>query len=384
MSANDQMEAVFNTNPPDVLIYLSCPDHDLHRYVKGIVLESMKHDHLTQTIHTKGKRTHNNHEYIKWNALLIDSVMAEIEHDNYEKHSFVAVEEIVKQFDPNFVITLDGRKPVTELFETIKAKLMTMPLQRTVSPEIVRGTRSENHTNPREIDEPKEYEMESVDMEDEAVSVEHDTGETNGYDRNDHGAAPNSEERNEHIRLMSGLGRLCPVNFFHGLYVLGGDRYRVKYAGKMYFCAGPDEMALFVKHPKRFLEIPTPGFPIRAMFYGPEWLSGPAAKAVSNFYGYSLINVKRIKQQRADNEKQSFFSTVVKSILKTVQTIIEMKKDPSDGIENMRNAIGEWIPLNFENSVELELFDAKGDKSESFDELTEQSNYFHVNLLIWI
>lgn len=387
MSVNAQMDVVFNTNPPDVLIYLSFPDSDLHSYIDGLVLESMKHNHLTQIFHMNKKLTQNKQTFIKWNKLLRDKTITEIEHDNYKEYSFTVVDEIVQQFDPNFVITLDGRKPVTELFEIIKAKLMTMPLQRTVLPVVVRGRdnvlQKENLINPYKMDELQEYEMESLDTDDEAISIEHNTSETFEYYWNNY-RMPNSKERNEQIRLMSGLRQLCPINFSYGLYILGSDHYRVNYMGKTYFFAGLEEMELFIKHPRQFLEIPTTGISIRAIFYGPEWLSSPAAIAVSNFYKYNLIDVKYIKQKFAENEKQSFFSTVFKSVLKTAQKVIEIKKDPSSDIENMRNAIGEWIQLNFKNSVELKFVGAEGDKIESFDDYTKQGNFFYVKILMSI
>jgi len=63
--------------------------------------------------------------------------MIELDLKDYENYSLKVIDEIVKQFDPTCVITVDGRKPVNELFETIKSKLMTMPLHYTVLPEIV-------------------------------------------------------------------------------------------------------------------------------------------------------------------------------------------------------------------------------------------------------
>lgn len=56
MSANQQINAVFATYSPEVIIYINCQKQDLYNYRNGQVLESMKHDCLTQTLHSKNKK----------------------------------------------------------------------------------------------------------------------------------------------------------------------------------------------------------------------------------------------------------------------------------------------------------------------------------------
>lgn len=56
MSADAQINTVFAMNPPDVLIYISCPNRDLYSYRNGFVLESIKHNRLTQTLHTDDRK----------------------------------------------------------------------------------------------------------------------------------------------------------------------------------------------------------------------------------------------------------------------------------------------------------------------------------------
>lgn len=362
-------------NPPDVLIYMSCSDRDLSVYHEGLILESLEHENLTQTLHPTKAFDRDNHRYVRWFKSTRNRVIAELDLADFKEHSLIVVEDIIKQFDPGCVITVDGRKPVKELFDTIKAKLLTLPLRRTVLPEIVRDG-NESFSSYKffryrsEIDEMAEFESESRWLK-SLVDVEYETFE----DEDNENRLITEYERVEKIRVMSEFGPFCPVNFYYGLFKLGNAIYCVKYMGKLYYFNGPEEMRLFEKFPRYFLEIPRPGMPIRAMFYGPEALSSPVAKAVSKFFGYTLLDVKYIKTEHEKQEKREYFSGVVRSAVKNAQAIIKIKQNPSEKIEIMRNSISEWIQLHFGKDIELDSQNTTVDENESsgFDYDSDQS-----------
>lgn len=151
---------------------------------------------------------------------------------DYELNSSVVVDEVVKQFDPAYVITVDGRRPVDELFETVKARLTTMPLQRPPIPEAVPPDRrpgesrpSANHAYPSEWSgeefEEEWFESESVPNEElgeNEPTAEHETDAQSDF--------------HEQIRSQSEFGTLCPVNLYNGTLVSCGKDYRLKYMGK--------------------------------------------------------------------------------------------------------------------------------------------------------
>lgn len=266
MSAIAQINAVFTANAPDVLIYMSCPNRDLqnnnclsetHRIVTG-------DEEWTRDNHDSSSsiRLRNMLQKLPRN----NKVMADLSRKNYNYCALQVVDEIVKHFDAAFVITVDGRKPMEKLFETIKAKLMTMPLQRTALPEIV------TEPDTKSYDGSQNY-----------------TDGSNDENNNDESTVG---ERNERIRSISEFGELCPVNFSYGVFRLGIERYCIKFMGKLYFFAGPEELRLFNKCPRQYLKSSRPALPVRAMFYGPEILSGTAAKAVNHLFGYNIIDVK--------------------------------------------------------------------------------------------
>lgn len=355
------MVAVFATNPPDVLIYMSCRNQDLNRIHDGLALESMEHDHLTQTLHLNDSGS--NHRRVFWyryNSIVNMNNRVEMDVKSYECHSLKVIDEIVKQFDPACVITVDGRKPVSELFETVKAKLMTMSLQRTVLPEIVLNqdasvTSIEEH-NEFEF----EYESELNDTDTAAGSEERDNDTAWRHEKNVH----NVSIHNEKIRVTSEFCRLCPVNFSRGLFKLGSDRYCMKFMGKLYYFAGPNEMQSFGKCPRTFLQVPRYGLPIRAMLFGPRALATPAAKAVHCFFDYNLIDVEYITQIHKKDATQAYSSAIVGCILKAVNEVTRPKKVLPGDVDIMRNAIADWTRLRFGMSIRSDLRGEEDDSGE--------------------
>lgn len=382
MSANEQIHTIFAKNPPDVLIYISFSSRELYKYRDGLILESMDHKHLIQMLHKQDDDfVLCNHEHVQWYKTFRNTIMAEFDLNDYEKHSLMAVDEAFKRFDADMTITLDGRKPVVELFETIKAKLKTMPLQRTVLPEIIREERSTTLQKKNKtyiISETEEMEDE-LDYEDEyesEINNEYDETTDKGNSRSI------NDQRNERVRLKSEFGQLCPVNFYYGLFKLGTDRNTVKFMGKLYFFAGLDEMQLFVKFPRQFVSVPRLGLPIRAIFYGPEALSSVAAKTVSNFFGFNLIDTLPIRQKRSKNDKRSFVSTIINSVLKTAREITTISEQQSNAISVMRNAVGDWIRLNYNHSsAEDNITEFEFNNLTDSNENEENDNYTYLESL---
>lgn len=306
----------------------------------------MDHKHLTQTLYTHEDFAQYNHGHVKWYKSLRN--VTEFDLDEYERHSLPAVDETFKRFDPDRLITVDGRRPVGELFEMVKAKLLvTGPLQRTILPEIVREDKPTVALRPGN-DEYRRLSEYYGDTEDEShYEYEYANEIYDEHEENNNDYMTILDERNERIRLESEFGRLCPVNFNYGLYKSGSDRYTVKFMGKLYRFAGPEEMEKFEKFPRQFLCVPRPGLPIRAIFYGPEALAGPAAKSVGNFLCCDLIDVKYIRQRHEENEKRTYVSTIVNSVLKNTRELTAIGEHQSNAINVMRIAVGHWLQLNF-------------------------------------
>lgn len=368
---------VFKTNPPDVLIYMSCRNQDLSHIHNGLTLESMDQDHLTQTLHLNDAEY--NQRRVHWyKKSFVNKMMIELDVKDYENHSLKVIDEIVKQFDPARVITLDGRKSVDELMETIKAKLMTMSLQYTVLPKIMefqdKSVSSEDYAY--DGSELGLLESESTEAGTVPSSDEERASDTITQLRDEHLQRIN--DRNERIRVMSEFGRLCPVNYFNGRFIMGSDRHCIKFMEKSYYFAGPDEMQLFGKCPKQFLQIQGYRSPIRAMFYGPQTLTNPAVKAVRKFFGYNLIDVAHLTQIHEKDTRYAYSSAIVSSILKTTREIIRPKEILPNDISTMRNAIADWTRLRFDFTVQSDLngMDDEGIEYEMYEDFSHQSNYY--------
>jgi len=378
LSAFEQMDAIFTANPPDVLIYMSCRNQDLSHIHNGLTLESMEQDHLTQTLHLNDAKY--NQRRVHWyNKSFVNKKIIELDVKDYENFSLKVIDEIVKQFDPARVITLDGRKPVDELMETIKAKLMTMSLQYTVLPKIVKFQDKSVSSEDYAYDGSELlFESESTEAETVASNDGERASDTMTQLRNEH--LQRIDDRNEQIRVMSEFGRLCPVNYSKGRFIMGSDRHCMKFMGKSYYFAGPDEMQMFGKFPKQFLQITGYRLPIRAMFYGPQTLTNPAAKAVRKFFGYNLIDVGHLTQIHEKDTRHAYSTAIVGSILKTAREIIRPKEIRPNDISTMRNAIADWTRLRFDFTVQSDLngMEDEGSEYEMCEDFSHQSNYYFM------
>lgn len=163
-------------------------------------------------------------------------MIAELDVECYELISWKSVDEAVKQFDPAFVITVDGRKPVDELFATVRARLSTMPLQRTVLPEVVPRDEQEVVMDESALLDDyayrygwngefgEEFDAESTQNDPARAVNESTTG--NGQDA--------VRKHHEDLRMTSEFGGLCPVSFKNDSFKMGSGDYRVKFMGKTF------------------------------------------------------------------------------------------------------------------------------------------------------
>lgn len=154
------------------------------------------------------------------------------------------------------------------------------------------------------------------------------------------------------MRSLSEFGRLCPVSFSRGSYRRAGHRHRAAFMGKLYRFAGPDEMRSFVDRPRRFLDAPRPGLPVRAVFYGPAALCGPAAAAVRRLFGHRVVDARRLARAHREAGRRAHVSAVVGSVLETARRVTRTRDGaPGEVVAAAaaaaRTAIGDWMRLCF-------------------------------------
>lgn len=395
---------MFAANPPDVLVYMSCPDADLRAYRDGLTLESAEHNRPTQTLHLSDADDFRarNVRHVRWYGR--DGVVAAAD-DHADEYAH-AVDAVIKRFDPGRVITVDGRRPVAGLFETVRARLVSMPLQRTVVPVPlardrddggsaagVGGSADGEESGPAggesDGDEEGPAGGESVGEELGSAGGESDgdeeesaggewvgeelgsaggesVGEESGSAGDESGsvggesvgeesvsAGGESERRDEAergddgVRRLSAFGRLCPVSLGRGSYRTGDEQHRAEFAGQLYLFAGPEELRSFVERPRRYLDVPRPAVPVRAVFYGPRELSGPAAAAVRRLYGHVVVDADRVIRAHRDCAKRAYASAVVRSVLETARRVTSARDGAPRDVVVARTAIRDWTRLYF-------------------------------------
>lgn len=106
-------------------------------------------------------------------------------------------------------------------------------------------------------------------------------------------------------------------------------------------------MRLFVEQPNRYLEIPRTGLPIKAVFYGPSPLAGPAARALCKLYGCELIDVKYMQQVRDDIQNRTYVTALVDAMLNNTRKACDTRRRLANTVAALRDAVGHWLWLNF-------------------------------------
>lgn len=135
-------------------------------------------------------------------------------------------------------------------------------------------------------------------------------------------------------------------------------------------------MQLFVEHPSRYLDIPRTGLPIKAVFYGPELLVGPAAKALCKLFGCELIDVKYTQQVHDNMHKRMFFTAIVDAMLKNTRTVCDAQTQLAKTVATLRDAVGRWLRLNFGYEIDGLLLDSeKADDEWIRDEMSSEDRY---------
>ncbi|XP_050528010.1 adenylate kinase 9-like [Daktulosphaira vitifoliae] len=334
------MDTIFSINPPNILIYLSINNDDIDNYYLKIEKKTIKRKLFKENEFSH----HNIHLNIEKNDMFNNSFPNKkfIDTYNYEKFTLNAVEETIKRFDPQYVITLDGRQPVQDIFKTVEIKLRTLPLHRIVHPKMIQN---DNIPICRSISITDRYEIDIID-DNNAESVLFGTGTLLSDSLNSINES-NKNSSDQYLRKISDYGKLCPVSLYNGNLVNGSDHYTIEFLGKLYFFVGIYEMNLFYKFPRQFLEIPRPNIPVKAIFYGPSILVDPLAKATCEFFKFKLININSIKQTYEQNSQKIFIATIVDAIKTITKEHVKSKIEQRNKVKNIQKAIGRWMHLYF-------------------------------------
>ncbi|XP_050431129.1 adenylate kinase 9-like [Adelges cooleyi] len=362
------MDSLFFFNPPDVLIYLSFPNDDIATYHEEMELKLIERRCFRENRFSIGDTDLNYGKDIMWNNLFSHKSRMDIH--IYQKFLLEVIEDAIKRFDQQFVITMDGRLPVEVIFETVKAKLLTLPLQRTPIPKFIfkedasiSGSSAMDRFEYEADAESLSYGMRTRAEDSLEMLYEYDEGIDNVNIKED--------ENEESLRKMSEYGVLCPVNYSNGFLVKGNKRYTIEYMGKLYYFAGIDEVKLFQKFPRQFLEIPRPCMSIKAIFYGPEALAGPAARGACKFFKYKLIDVKQITETSEETLQKQYIFYIVNSMIKSISEELRIKSNRIKGVEIMQMAIGKWIKLNFDTTDNEDLHEAADEAELLIEQRTE-------------
>ncbi|XP_076242300.1 adenylate kinase 9-like [Calliopsis andreniformis] len=350
-----QIENMFTTWPikPSIIIYAVCPSEDVVRKREHFRLDSVT-GRVVDTSHTGMNRnietlfSHDRTE-IDMNVSfeLYQELMSEErildEHQRkyllkrlpdrksnveaqcelYKHYAIPTIEKWITLHNPENVIRVDARSPVSRMFQTVIARLRILPIPRVIL--------------PKRFSDPVQFEGESPAMAEPMDEFEGKSAEEAFRDlTNRETISPLYPWR------LSPWNFLCPVELARGRTVEGLSKFIVRFMNKIFFLSSAEAVDLFIENPRTFLIPFSPRPTCKIAIFGPKYSgkSDLAKKLAQEFRG-TVLNVNEVVKAFVDADSNIYFDSPSKVSLQERTDIIvrEIQNIPEEeiGVEVWRD-----------------------------------------------
>ncbi|XP_017890297.1 adenylate kinase 9 isoform X2 [Ceratina calcarata] len=319
-----QIEEIFTTWPkkPTIIIYAMCPDEDVvkkreHFRIDPITgrtvdtsLLGMSKDVETLVAHNKLGGGINisfelyqelmNEERIldenqrKYLLRRPADAKSNIEAQCalYKHHALPVIEKWIMLHNPQNVIRVDARTPVSLMFQIVMTRLRTLPVPRVILPrKFVDQVAFEFGESPIATVPTDEFEEKPIEEAFQDLA-------------NRETISPLFPWR------LSAWNFLCPVELARGRTVEGAAKYAIKFMNKIFFLSSAEAVDLFMENPRTFLFPFTPRPTCKLVVFGPKY-SGKSdlCKKLARVLKGTVINVNEIGKSLDDADSDvSFYS----------------------------------------------------------------------------
>uniref|UniRef100_A0A8C0X374 Uncharacterized protein n=1 Tax=Castor canadensis TaxID=51338 RepID=A0A8C0X374_CASCN len=356
MSALQQVELIKNLKlKPDIIINIKCPDYDLCQRISGQrqhnstgyiyardqwdpeIIESRRKKKKDAPKEGKAEEEEEEEEQEEEEAFMAEMQMvAEIfQHlvqrpedclENiqdiiklYKDTILHALEEVMAEHDPQYLIELDGNQSPEELFTTVIERLKYLNLKRAAVLTKLQSA---------------EEEMSDV-MENEELFRT-----LSSYKL----IAPRYRWQ------RSKWGRMCPVALKEGNIYPGLGDFAVSFLGKMYCLSSEEALKAFLLNPRPYLLPPMPLPPCKLFIFGPH-CSGRTtlSNLIAQHYKGKVVDYAKVIQPRFDEAREVLIKNTIaeatKAAIKAVKekllTELQAKKQAETALREFQKQYGQ-------------------------------------------
>ncbi|XP_052020495.1 adenylate kinase 9 [Apodemus sylvaticus] len=331
MTSLKQIEFVKNLElQPDIIINIKCSDYDLCQRISGQrqhsttgyvytreqwdpeIIESRRRKKRDVPKEGKSEEEEEEEEQEEEEAFMAEmQVVAEIlQHlvqrpedylENveitvklYKELLLSALEEVMAEHNPQYLIELDGNKSPEELFMTVIERLKYLNVRRAAIVTKLQGTEEEM--------------TDIIDTEELFRTV-------SSYKL----IAPRYRWH------RSKWARSCPVSLKDGNIYSGAADYTVSFLGKMFCLSSEETLKLFSLNPRPFLLPPMPLPPCKVFLFGPEHIGKTTlANLIAEHFKAKVIDYTKLVQPRFDSAREKLIQD---TISEATQTAIKVVKE---------------------------------------------------------
>ncbi|XP_061383536.1 adenylate kinase 9-like [Danaus plexippus] len=372
----NQVQGFFGFKP-DIVIYISCPNSDVvikrtHKFLNysngsstfAPFSPNMENDirwppHYTMVDYNRGidKHTFNPKYNCKQPTNFTTNSSEQI--CNYKKYVTPLIEEKLKEFDPRYVIKVDGRTPIQQMMNIIMERLLTLPIKPVLLPE------------PLYIDEPPDELEEFWKTVEELNVIRSGSLSFNRY--------------------SSPWYNRCPVELRKRRSTQGNPKFAVTFFKHVYLLSSLDAMVSFCRNPRPYLQLKYLEPTCRMIILGTK-SSGKTmiAKCLSWIFTAPVICfesfLKTEKQRKYDSYAKNIFSEIMATIEDNRFTKWQAKElqrvsDLNTWYNTVSSALSSYIPI-LKKTLEIEGEEGEQVRSKRFYTLRNQLSYLPIDNLV--
>ncbi|XP_076784291.1 adenylate kinase 9-like, partial [Arvicanthis niloticus] len=330
MTSLKQIEFVKNLElQPDIIINIKCSDYDLCQRISGQrqhsttgyiytreqwdpeIIESRRKKKKDIPKEGKSEEEEEEEEQEEEEAFMAEmQVVAEIfQHlvqrpedylENieitvklYKELLLTALEEVMAEHNPQYLIELDGNKSPEELFMTVIERLKYLNMRRAAIITKLQGTEEEM--------------TDIIDTEELFRTV-------SSYKL----IAPRYRWH------RSKWARSCPVSLKDGNIYSGAADFTVSLLGKMYCLSSEETLKLFSLNPRPFLLPPMPLPPCKVFLFGPEEVGKTTlANLIAEHFKAKVIDYAKLVQPRFDSAREKLIKDTITEATNTAIKVVK-------------------------------------------------------------
>lgn len=267
----------------------------------------------------------------------------------YKRVALPTIEKWILLYNPQNIIRVDGRTPVSLMFQIFISRLRTLPVPRVILPR-----RFANHAA-------LEFEGESPMIPVTGDEFEDKSNEEAFQDlRNRETVSPLFPWR------LSSWNFLCPVELTKGRTVEGLAKHTVRFMNKVFFLSSNEAADLFIENPRTFISPLSPRPTCKIVVFGPDY-SGKSdlCDELARVLRGTIINAKEIGKYSAN--VNSYIYSSDHAIVEAIQSVpreeidIEIWRDGGYIVDGMYPNIDSWKTIVEDSEIIFEdailLFD---------------------------